>query len=105
MDEAIHYPIVTPRDGETAPVILAGPACDSADVLYERTEYRLPVALQIGDRVRIEATGAYTTTYSAIAFNGFSPLASYYICAMRSEERRVGKECVRTCRSRGSPYH
>src|SRR3546814_2470243 len=23
----------------------------------------------------------------------------------RSEERRVGKECVRTCRYRGSPYH
>src|SRR3546814_12267298 len=23
----------------------------------------------------------------------------------RSEERRVGKECVGTCRSRGSPYH
>src|SRR3546814_19383461 len=23
---------------------------------------------------------------------------------MRSEERRVGKECVSTCRSRGSPY-
>src|SRR3546814_16742623 len=25
--------------------------------------------------------------------------------ARRSEERRVGKECVSTCRSRGSPYH
>src|SRR3546814_18091317 len=25
--------------------------------------------------------------------------------ALRSEERRVGKECVRTCRSRWSPYH
>src|SRR3546814_14803363 len=25
--------------------------------------------------------------------------------AKRSEERRVGKECVSTCRSRGSPYH
>src|SRR3546814_20499094 len=24
---------------------------------------------------------------------------------MRSEERRVGKECVSTCRSRGSPVH
>src|SRR3546814_16055475 len=24
---------------------------------------------------------------------------------MRSDERRVGKECVSTCRSRGSPYH
>src|SRR3546814_6547654 len=25
--------------------------------------------------------------------------------ATRSEERRVGKECVSTCRSRWSPYH
>src|SRR3546814_3022743 len=25
--------------------------------------------------------------------------------ACRSEERRVGKECVSTCRSRWSPYH
>ena len=24
---------------------------------------------------------------------------------VRSEERRVGKECVRLCRSRWSPYH
>src|SRR3546814_7280723 len=28
-----------------------------------------------------------------------------YRCAARSEERRVGKECVSTCRSRWSPYH
>src|SRR3546814_4217314 len=27
------------------------------------------------------------------------------ICRQRSEERRVGKECVSTCRSRWSPYH
>src|SRR3546814_1257830 len=26
-------------------------------------------------------------------------------CGKRSEERRVGKECVSTCRSRWSPYH
>src|SRR3546814_12055018 len=26
-------------------------------------------------------------------------------CSGRSEERRVGKECVSTCRSRWSPYH
>ena len=25
--------------------------------------------------------------------------------ALRSEERRVGKECLRLCRSRWSPYH
>src|SRR3546814_13604725 len=27
------------------------------------------------------------------------------LCNKRSEERRVGKECVSTCRSRWSPYH
>src|SRR3546814_17801356 len=27
------------------------------------------------------------------------------VSSMRSEERRVGKECVSTCRSRWSPYH
>src|SRR3546814_15837565 len=26
-------------------------------------------------------------------------------CPSRSEERRVGKECVSTCRSRGAPDH
>src|SRR3546814_20075412 len=31
---------------------------------------------------------------------------NYVICSfVRSEERRVGKECVSTCRSRWSPYH
>src|SRR3546814_7360133 len=29
----------------------------------------------------------------------------FYVWLMRSEERRVGKECVSTCRSRWSPYH
>ena len=28
-----------------------------------------------------------------------------YKKACRSEERRVGKECLRLCRSRWSPYH
>src|SRR3546814_19608136 len=28
-----------------------------------------------------------------------------FLARMRSEERRVGQECVRTCRSRWSPYH
>ena len=27
------------------------------------------------------------------------------LCTSRSEERRVGKECLRLCRSRWSPYH
>ena len=81
MDEAIKYPLTFDRaltaEGES--VVLAGPTCDSADVMYEKEEYKLPLDLAIGDRVRIGSTGAYTTTYSAVAFNGFKPLASYYI--------------------------
>lgn len=80
MDEAIRYPIRTDRDGDvTAPCVLAGPTCDSVDVLYEKTPYELPVSLSIGDKVLIEACGAYTTTYSSVGFNGFAPLASFVI--------------------------
>ena len=80
MDEAIRYPIRTTKDeDEMAPCVIAGPTCDSVDVLYEKTPYLLPVSLAIGDKVLIEATGAYTTTYSSVAFNGFPPLKSYAI--------------------------
>jgi ornithine decarboxylase len=80
MDEAIRYQITTPRDGDhSAPCVLAGPTCDSADVMYEKNPYPLPISLTIGDEVLIEGTGAYTTTYSAVAFNGFEPLRSYVI--------------------------
>mgnify|MGYP003700770567 FL=1 len=80
MDEAIRYPIVTARDGDqAAPCVLAGPTCDSADVMYEKTPYPLPLSLTIGDEVLIEGTGAYTTTYASVAFNGFEPLRSYVI--------------------------
>ena len=80
MDEAIRYPIVTGRDADAKePCVLAGPTCDSADVMYEKTPYPLPLSLTIGDEVLIEGTGAYTTTYSAVAFNGFEPLRSYVI--------------------------
>jgi ornithine decarboxylase len=79
MDESIQYPIDSTRSGAEEAVILAGPSCDSADVLYERSDYRLPLDLAIGDRVRIHATGAYTTTYASVGFNGFPPLTEYYI--------------------------
>jgi ornithine decarboxylase len=80
MDESIRYPIRTPRDGdESGPCVLAGPTCDSADVMYEKQPYALPVSLAIGDRVLIEGTGAYTATYASVAFNGFAPLKTYHI--------------------------
>ncbi|MCJ2083626.1 type III PLP-dependent enzyme [Methylobacterium sp. J-090] len=80
MDESIRYAIRTDHDGDrTSPCVLAGPTCDSADVLYEKVPYPLPVSLSIGDKVLIEGAGAYTTTYAAVAFNGFPPLQQFVI--------------------------
>src|SRR3546814_12608865 len=46
----------------------------------------------------------------SIHFIAAFALAAFFLVHMlmvllRSEERRVGKECVSTCRSRWSPYH
>jgi ornithine decarboxylase len=80
MDESIKYRIRTPADGgPSGRAILAGPTCDSADILYEKTEYRLPMALKAGDKVQILSTGAYTSSYASVGFNGFSPLKTYCI--------------------------
>jgi ornithine decarboxylase len=80
MDESIRYPIRTPRDGsEAGPCVVAGPTCDSMDVLYEKTPYDLPVSLEIGDKILIEGTGAYTATYASVGFNGFAPLKAFHI--------------------------
>lgn len=79
MDDGIHYKITSERNGPLQPVIIAGPTCDSVDVMYEKSDYKLPADLQAGDMVTIHSTGAYTTTYSAVAFNGFAPLKAYYV--------------------------
>jgi ornithine decarboxylase len=80
LDESIKYPIVTSKDAagvKEAEVILAGPTCDSMDILYEDHKYRMPVDLKIGDRIYILSTGAYTATYASVGFNGFPPLKTY----------------------------
>ena len=80
MEEAIRYRLRTPHDGSaTGPAVLAGPTCDSADVLYEKNAYELPMALAEGDMVDVLSAGAYTTTYSSVGFNGFPPLAEYVV--------------------------
>ncbi len=86
MGEAIKYPIYTDRTLEQTlhadqeeEVILAGPTCDSMDVMYQNFKYSLPLDLDPGDRLYFFSAGAYTTTYSCVAFNGFPPMKEYYI--------------------------
>ncbi len=82
LGEAIKYPIYTPKmDDKPAEgtVVLAGPTCDSADIMYENSHYQLPLNLAVGDRLYWLTTGAYTNSYSSVEFNGFPPLKTYYL--------------------------
>jgi len=78
--EAIRYRLHTPGlEGPTGPCVLAGPTCDSTDVMYECTPVELPLALAEGDEVRLQSAGAYTSCYSTVGFNGFDPLPTVLV--------------------------
>jgi ornithine decarboxylase len=80
LDEAIRYRLATSSDGgPTGPCVLAGPTCDSADVLYEKRMVPLPLALAEGDRVVLRSAGAYSTCYSTVGFNGFDPMPTVLV--------------------------
>jgi len=66
--EAFDYELLTDRTGSDIPMTVAGPSCDTADVLFQ--EKMLPEDLQAGDPVYIPNAGAYTTAYAS-TFNGF----------------------------------
>ena len=82
LDESIKYPVVTSRDApgeKEGIVIIAGPTCDSMDIMYEDAKYKLPVSLKEGDKLYWLSTGAYTSTYASVAFNGFPPIKTYFM--------------------------
>jgi ornithine decarboxylase len=81
--EMITYQLAGARPGPDGPVVLAGPTCDGDDVIYQRTPYRLPLALGPGDHVDILCAGAYTASYSSVSFNGFAPLPTYCVRTIR----------------------
>jgi ornithine decarboxylase len=80
LNESIKYPIITESEDEEAEeeeVIIAGPTCDSQDILYENHKYLLPVNLKIGDKLYFLSAGAYTASYASVCFNGFPPIKTY----------------------------
>ena len=82
LNESIKYPIITDKDEECkkyGEVIVAGPTCDSMDIMYEDYRCSLPTNLKQGDRVYFLSTGAYTSSYASVEFNGFPPLKTYVI--------------------------
>ncbi|MCI1209248.1 MAG: type III PLP-dependent enzyme [Treponema sp.] len=82
LDESIKYPIISSKDKPNvreSEVIIAGPTCDSMDIMYEDNKYKLPTNLKIGDKLYWLTTGAYTSTYASVGFNGFPPLKTYFM--------------------------
>ena len=66
--EGLKYKIRTDRAGPDIPWNVAGPTCDSIDVVMR--DEPLPSDLQEGDYLYLRNAGAYTTAYAS-NFNGF----------------------------------
>ncbi|GAA2706516.1 GNAT family N-acetyltransferase [Actinoplanes palleronii] len=69
--------------GPTVPAIVAGPSCDSDDVLAGGVPVPVPAGLASGDPVWIHTAGAYATSYTTAGFNGFAPLPCHTVRAER----------------------
>lgn len=73
--EGLTYEILTERTGNSVPWSIAGPTCDSVDILMH--DIMLPSDIQEGDLIYVPNTGAYTTAYAS-NFNGF-PLPDVHV--------------------------
>ena len=67
--QGMNFNFKSDRDGELMPWILAGPTCDSFDIVGE---VLLPNNLQVGDVLTMDNAGAYVSE-TGTCFNGFIP--------------------------------
>src|SRR3546814_20347135 len=79
--------------------------------IYVKAEFFNPAG-SVKDRLALniieaaERSGALKPGQTVVeATSGNTGIGLAMVCAQRSEERRGGKECVRTCSSRWAPYH
>src|SRR3546814_17878434 len=93
-----------------------GPVVVASEMLQWRTSSPAPTRAEASDVATAIYDGADAVMLSAESATGKYPREAVNFMdsiirstetdpAYRSEERRVGKECVSTCRSRWSPYH
>src|SRR3546814_11386267 len=87
----------------------------SSDLRYRASREELAQASRLGSIGQITAGVAHEINQPLAAIRSFAENSLAYLKRGdaakaegnlgRSEERRVGKECVSTCRSRWAPYH
>ena len=98
LDESVKYVVKTEHeikngissDEPRSEVILAGPTCDSMDIMYQDFKYTMPDNLASGSRLYFLSTGAYTSSYASVGFNGFPPIKTY-VLPQNFEARRIQK--------------
>src|SRR3546814_19687591 len=87
---------------------------DAANIAFAgpgKTDAELMQALAAGILIELESEGELQRLAAAAQRSGYPARVAirinpdFVLKGSRSEERRVGKECVSTCRSRWSPYH
>src|SRR3546814_3334876 len=87
--------------------LIDGDEFDQRVMDIKKNGLREPIVLNHDGTVLIDGRNRYRSCEAAGSDPVYERLGAHYTEPMilRSEERRVGKECVSTCRSRGSTYH
>src|SRR3546814_659247 len=91
--------------GQKVTGLTADPVAQTTRELGEWSLRSLLVALAITPIARLSGWSQILTARRMVGLIAFTYVLVHWTFWMRSEERRVGKECVSTCRSRWSPYH
>ena len=71
----IKYRFIASRNGIVKKWVLAGPSCDTMDIISKNVELPEP---EIGDKVYVMSAGAYTTAYAS-RFDGFRIPMTYLV--------------------------
>src|SRR3546814_12413005 len=81
------------------------PAAVAPHDIEQALDRPLGIALRVAGKRQIEARLVVVCVAGDALGELRDPAGRRFSLGGRSEERRVGKECVSTCRSRWSPYH
>src|SRR3546814_14427441 len=87
-------------------VVMIAPKCPGSEVRAEYLRgFGVPTLIAVHPENDPQGKGLAEAKAYCVGTGGHKAgvLRSSFVA--RSEERRVGKECVSTCRSRWSPYH
>jgi ornithine decarboxylase len=90
-----RFPLRTSRADHSLvphlPFTVTGPTCDSSDTMFYGVA--LPSTIDVGDRIYIGSTGAYTLSYAS-HFNGFPPPTPLFTGRGHRRELMPGAGCA-----------